>query len=172
MNLPKLVPDTTFIIQRTFHAGKSDYYFSGAFLESPHDAYEYKSEGDAEANVRRLVQSDRLHRRNDVQYEVLEYCAEVHLLESEKATLETELARLTTALHAAKAHPDYTYQVVPKGGMRRACQPGGWTTFDGKNQLNAKDWEPCPEADIVPSDECWRRRKRPESTKNDPLPHS
>lgn len=56
-----------------------------------------------------------------------------------------ELARLTAALHAARAHPDYEYMTAPK--LDNPVRP--WLADNG--------WELCPEwASTI--DECWRRR--------------
>jgi hypothetical protein len=50
--------------------------------------------------------------------------------------------RLTTALHAAKAHPDYSYIVIPSD-----------------SRMDMQGWEHCHEASN-PVDACWRRRKQ------------
>lgn len=65
----------------------------------------------------------------------------------EIATAIEQLPRLTAALHAARAHPDFSFVTVPadRGGM----------TMNG--------FERCPEAETAsnwcPGDECWRRKK-------------
>lgn len=65
------------------------------------------------------------------------------------AELEAEVARLTAALHAARAHPDYQYLIVPAGHMGAL----------GVAMRQEDGWEQCVEANVVPGDECWRRRK-------------
>ena len=59
-----------------------------------------------------------------------------------------EIARLTAALHAAKAHPDFSYIVIPASDLHLFHK---WREGEA--------WEPCPEATVAPGDECWRRRK-------------
>lgn len=61
---------------------------------------------------------------------------------------EAEIVRLAAALHAAKAHPDYSYLTVPAGGMNQIYEAvtGGY--------------ERCQEAETPGApDEVWRRRK-------------
>lgn len=56
-----------------------------------------------------------------------------------------EIARLTAALHANRCHPDYLYS-VSRGDIHPFFVQG---------------WEPNPEYQAAPGDECWRRRKEP-----------
>ena len=62
------------------------------------------------------------------------------------AEVKGDTDQLTTVLHSKRAHPDYTYIVVPAG-------PGVWI------DVVHSGWEPCPEWKGAPGDECWRRRK-------------
>lgn len=62
--------------------------------------------------------------------------------------LAVENDRLTAALHKAKAHPDYTYLVVPVD-----------SEFARLAVFDPQGWERNFESDIVEcNDECWRRR--------------
>lgn len=58
-----------------------------------------------------------------------------------------DIARLTKALHAAKAHPDYTYIVAPAQSLvgPMEMEEGGW-------ERNVDD--PANNVDY-----CWRRKK-------------
>jgi hypothetical protein len=63
--------------------------------------------------------------------------------EREAVHKQEEVARLTAALHAAKAHPDFSYIVIPPS---TSVSP------------SASGWEPSPETPVAPGDTCWRRR--------------
>ena len=67
-----------------------------------------------------------------------------------KKSLRRELGKLTAALHAVKAHPDYQYIVVPPE-IDATCRRR-WIVTGG--------WKRCQEAEITlaPGDECYRRR--------------
>jgi len=73
--------------------------------------------------------------------------SDVVALKPELANLAAEVARLSAAMHRARVHPDFTYFVAPSGQMT-----GVFSADLG--------WEPCPEADVAPGDECWRRRTK------------
>lgn len=60
-------------------------------------------------------------------------------------TQDSEMARLTFALHANRCHPDYTYIVVPISGS-------------GFYEPSLDGWERNPEYKAAPGDECWRRK--------------
>lgn len=58
-----------------------------------------------------------------------------------------QLARLTAALHKAKAHPDYVYQTVPT------------VPANGHIDMARAGFEPCQEAAVTLGDEVWRRKR-------------
>jgi len=75
-----------------------------------------------------------------------------HLIEKNAAkTARDELERLTACLHAAKAHPDFSYVTVP---IKSAVQIREILLAGG-------GWELNKEADVAPGDESWRRRIAP-----------
>ncbi len=73
-------------------------------------------------------------------------------LAKEKETLdalEKEVARLTECLHRHRCHPDYLYQVAPTHSEL------------SREWWHDAGWEPNPEYQAAPGDECWRRRRTP-----------
>ena len=70
--------------------------------------------------------------------------------------LEEQVNRLTNALHAAKAHPEFSYLVAPIGGMEHARKVSPLV-------MDAHGWERNEESETPESktvDEHWRRRKQ------------
>ena len=66
------------------------------------------------------------------------------ITQDELGRLCREISRLTAALHAVLAHPDFAYLTVTVEGE-----------FDGLGE----GWERCPEAYFAPGDEVWRLRR-------------
>ena len=95
-----LKPQFTFLIRRTVGA-KVDYYLAdGGFTASPHDGYEYMNESTALVNIHSMGRSDRLHKRPEAVYEVVPYCAELHVLEQERDLAERRLNEIRDIIEA------------------------------------------------------------------------
>jgi hypothetical protein len=72
----------------------------------------------------------------------------VTMLEMKLNERDAEIARLTAALHANRCHPDYEYTTgIDVGGIAAVLAESGF--------------EPNPEHQCAPGDECWRRRRTP-----------